>query len=112
MQVRGLIFIVGNRGVIDIGDFIESQLAVEFEIPVPLGHVVAVITVRGQLLHRFMSGFLMISIEDAPRAPARDVLQTGIQHSQPAAVTKTCMKISVATQLRRYPTLSHTALEV
>src|SRR2546429_91750 len=78
----------------------------------PFRSIDPVATARGQLLHRFMSGFLMISIEDAPRAPARDVLQTGIQHSQPAAVTKTCVKVSVATQFRRNPTLSHTALEV
>ena len=51
---------------------------------------------------------MMISIEDAPRAPARDVLKTGIRHSQPAAVTKTRVKVSVTTQLRRNPTFLHT----
>src|SRR5437879_8768901 len=67
----------------------------------------AIVTVGRKLAHGFVPGFLMVSIEDSPRTTAGNVLQAGIRHSQPAAVTKACMKVSIAAKLGRDPTLFH-----
>ena len=107
MQVRGLIFVMTNRGMIDVGHFVERELLVEAKILVARRRSVAVVAIRGQLLHRFMAGLLMISIEDAPGATAGDVLQSAIDHSQPATVTKACMEVSIPSQFRRNPTFFH-----
>jgi hypothetical protein len=40
-----LVFVVAHRGVIDVGDFVESELAVETQIRVTLFELVAAIAV-------------------------------------------------------------------
>src|SRR5258708_6961479 len=109
--MRRLIFIVSDRGMIDVGHFVESKLAIKFKIPVTLRRVVSAIAVSGEFPHRFMSGLLMITVENPPRAAAGDVLQSGIRHSQPTPVTKAGVEVTIAAQLRRDPTLFHPALK-
>src|SRR6266404_5881952 len=108
--MRGLIFVVRNRGVIDVRDFVEGKRAVEAQVFVSLGRAVAVIAVGGKLLHCFVPRLLMIAIENSPGAAPGDVLQAGINHSQPTTVTKTRMKVSIAPQLWCDPTLFHPLL--
>ena len=60
----------------------------------------------------FVSGFLMISIQNSPGASTGDVLQTSIRHSQPSSMTKACVKVSIAAQLWRNPTLFHSLFEI
>ena|SRR5437667_11270376 len=108
--MRGLIFVVRHRRVIDVRDFVEGKRAVKAQILVSLRWIVAVIAVDGKFLHGFVPGFLMISVENSPGAAPGDVLQAGINHSQPTAVTKPRMKVSIAPQLWRDPTLFHALL--
>src|SRR5438552_11606771 len=105
--MRGLIFVVRHRGVIDVRDFVEGKRAVKTQIFVSLRWIVTVVAVSGELLHGLVPRLLVIAIENSPGAAARDVLQAGIHHSQPTAVTKARMKVSIAPQLRRDPTLFH-----
>src|SRR6266480_2152700 len=105
--MRGLIFVVRHRRVIDVRNLVESERAVKTQIFVTLRWIVTVVAVSGELLHGFVPGFLMIAIENSPSAAACDVLQGGINHSQPTAVTEARMKVSIAPQLRRDPTLFH-----
>src|SRR5438034_9119595 len=105
--MRGLIFVVRHRRVIDVRDFVESERAVKAQIFVSLRWIVAVVAVSRELLDGFVPGFLMIAIENAPGPATRDVLQAGINHSQPTAMTKARMKVTIAPQLRRNPTLFH-----
>src|SRR5882724_3780709 len=109
--MRRLIFVVGNCGMIDVGYFIESKLAIKFKIPVTLCRIVTAIAVGGKFPHRFMTRLLMDTIEDSPGAASGNVLQSGIRHSQPAALTKRSMEVAIAAQLRRYPTIFHPALK-
>src|SRR5260370_24189263 len=74
MQVHRLIFIMGNGGVVDVGNFVEGEGAVKSKVFVSLGRVVSAITVRGKLLHRFVTRLLMVTIKNSPRSPAGYVL--------------------------------------
>src|SRR5713226_10152743 len=96
--------------MIDIRDFVESDRTVKTQITVSLRCIVTPISVDGKLLHGFVPGLLMIAIKNAPGSSPRDVLQAGVRHAQPATVTKACVKISIAPQLGRNPTLFHALL--
>ena len=100
VQVRRLIFIMTDSRVVNVGYFVEGQFLVKAKIFVTRRRrSVSVVAIRGELLHRLVAGLLMISIKDAPGSTAGDVLQTGVCHSQPAAVTKARMKVPIAAQL-------------
>src|SRR5205809_719010 len=105
--MRRLIFVVRDRRMIDVRHLVESKHAIKAQSFVSFRWIVSVIAVSGKLLYRFVSGFLVIAIEDPPGTAARDVLQAGINHSQPTAMTKARMKVSIAPQLRRDPTFFH-----
>src|SRR5437879_2366632 len=66
VQVRRLVFIVRDRGMIYISHFIESELAVEAKSLVTLRRIVSVITVTREFLHSLVTWLLMISIENSP----------------------------------------------
>src|SRR5438067_1622565 len=70
--------------------------------------MIAIETVGRKLAHGLVAGFLMIPIENTPGATAGNVLQARVRHSEPAAVPKSSMKVSIATQFGRDPTLFHT----
>src|SRR5207237_745893 len=50
-------------------------------------------------------------IKNSPGPPYGDVLQTGVDHSQPTPVTKPGMKISISSQFRGDPARFHFSLE-
>src|SRR5436190_10736689 len=108
--MRRLIFVVRHSGVIDISHLVESKHAIKAQMFVSLRWIIAVVAVGGKLLYRFVSGFLVIAIEDPPGAATRDILQAGINHSQPTAVTEARMKVPIPPQLWRDPTLFHPML--
>ena len=93
--------------MVNVGDFIERQLPIEFEILIALRNVISVVTIGGKFLHRLMAGFLMIAIENAPGASTGDVLQTSVRHPQPTAVPEARVKVSISSQFRRDPTAAH-----
>src|SRR5712691_3739450 len=105
--MRGLIFVVRHRRMIDVRDFVEGKRAVKAQIFVTLRWIIAVVAEGGKFLHRFVPSLLVIAIENPPGAAAGDVLQAGIHHSQPTAVTEARMKVPIPPQLWRDPALFH-----
>src|SRR6266446_2197031 len=110
MQMHRLIFIMRDGGVVDVCYFVEGERAVKPKVSVSLGRTVPVITVDGELLHRFVARFLMVTIKNSPGPPTSHVLQTGVSHSQPTTMPKPCMKISILAQLWGNPTIFDTKL--
>src|SRR5438874_13568380 len=102
--MRGLIFIVADRCVIDVGQLVEGQLAVEAKAVVTLFDVIALVAELRELTHDFVTRLGLGSVEQAPRAPAGDELQTGVDNAQPAPVLEARVKITDTAQLPRDPT--------
>ena len=74
VEMGRLIFIVRDRSVIDVGDFVESKFVVEAQILITLGRIIALITVIRDFANCFMTGFLMITIKNSPGASAAQKL--------------------------------------
>src|SRR2546429_9169457 len=70
VQVRRLIFIMRDTGVVDFGNFVEGERAVKSKVFLSLGRIVSALTVRGQFLHNFVPVLLMITIKILPYTPA------------------------------------------
>src|ERR1041384_2790820 len=100
-----LILVMAHCGMIEVSDFVESQLAVETKIRVTLFQFVTAIAIRRKLLHLFVTGDAAIPINQPPRATACKELQTGIDQPEPAAVSEAGVKVSHFAQLGNHPAL-------
>src|ERR1051325_5061635 len=78
---------------------VEGELAVELQFAVALRDVVAAVAVVLQLLHRLVPRLRTRAVEQAPRAPARDELQTRVRQTQPTAVLEGRVEVAYAPQL-------------
>ena len=102
-----LVFIMAHCCVINVSEFVESELAVETQIVVALLELVAAITVRRKLLHLFMTRDGVVPIKNAPGASAGKELQSSIDQGQPATMFEARVKVSHLAQLRNDPAFLH-----
>src|SRR5690349_20852426 len=80
-QVRGLVFLVLGAGVVEVGELVESELAIAFGVVQQVGVGAAVGGQLRQLLHARMSR--SGSIPSVQAATAGELLQAGVNHAVP-----------------------------
>src|SRR5947209_12720833 len=74
VEVRGLVFVVRDRRVVNVRHLVEGELAVEAQFAVALIQMVAAVAVVLQLLQGGVARLKARAVDQSPRAPARDGL--------------------------------------
>ena len=109
-QVRRLIFFVLGAGVIEVGELVESQLAIAFGGTNEVRFIAAVRGEFGQFLQVLVSRSR--GIAGAQAASAGELLQAGVDHAAPESMLESLVEVADLPELVFDPARFHSPLKI